>query len=154
MQYSDRWQELLDLADRPRTVTADGATARMALASADPDRSGGSSTPAVEGGGEGLKHSDGPWTSASGAAGTLRTNTALSRNRLGTAREGVASGAKGLSSLTAMTAVRESWEERLASVRDECGFLEGALSKVAKEMGETETAVKNSFGAMKKGDRR
>lgn len=53
-----------------------------------------------------------------------------------------------------MTAVRESWEERLASLRDECGFLEGALSKVAKEMGETETAVKNSFGAMKKGDRR
>ncbi|MFJ7944360.1 hypothetical protein ACIQ6K_12040 [Streptomyces sp. NPDC096354] len=154
MQYSDQWQELFDLAERPRAVAVDGATAHMSLASAVPEHSGGSSGRAGEGGGEGLEHSGGPWTSASGAAGTLRTNTALSHNRLGPAHDGVASGLKGLSSLMALTAVRESWEGRLARVRDECHSLERALSKVAKEMGETETAVKSSFNAVKDGERR
>ncbi|MGW5272515.1 hypothetical protein ACWEQP_07995 [Streptomyces sp. NPDC004044] len=154
MQYSDQWQELFDLAEQPRAVAVDGATARMSLASAAHEHSGGSSGRAGEAGREGLQHSGGPWTSASGTADTLRTNTALSRNRLGPAHDGVASGLKGLSSLTVLTAVRESWEGRLAGVRDECQSLEGALSTVAKEMGETETAVKNSFNAVKEGERR
>ncbi|MGW2063778.1 hypothetical protein ACWCO9_24655 [Streptomyces sp. NPDC001937] len=154
MQYSDQWQKLFDLAEQPRAMAVDEATARMSLASAAPEHSGGSSGRTGEGGGEGLQHSGGPWTSASGTADTLRTNTALSRNRLGPAHEGVASGLKGLSSLAVLTSVRESWEGRLASVRDECQSLKGALSNVAKEMGETETAVKNSFNVVKKGERR
>lgn len=154
VQYSDQWQELLDLAGQPRSAAGGDATACMSLTSVVPDRSGGSPGRAGEGGGEGLQHSGGPWTSASGAADTLRTNTALSRNRLGPANEGVTSGGIGLSSLAVLTVVRESWEERLASVRDECQYLEGALSKVAKEMGETDTAVKDSFDTVKTGERR
>ncbi|MGY4901388.1 hypothetical protein [Streptomyces sp. 900116325] len=42
----------------------------------------------------------------------------------------------------------------MASVRDECHSLEMALSKVAKEMGETEIAVKSSFNAVKDAERR
>ncbi|QNE79239.1 hypothetical protein F0344_14615 [Streptomyces finlayi] len=126
----------------------------MSLASVAPDRSGDSSGRAAEGGKGGLQHSGGPWTSASGAADTLRTSTEQSRGRLGPAHEGVASGAKGLSSVTALKAVQESWEERLVAVRGECGYLKGALLKVAKEMGETEAAVKSSFNVVEKGERR
>lgn len=154
VQYSEQWQELFDLAERPRAAAVDGATAPMSLASVAPEHSGGSSGRAGEGGGEGLEHSGGPWTGASGAAGTLRTNSALSRNCLGPAHDGVASGLKGLSSLAALTAVRESWEGRLASVRDECHSLERTLSMVAKEMGEAEIVVKSSFNAVKDGERR
>ncbi|GGR76889.1 hypothetical protein [Streptomyces rubiginosohelvolus] len=39
----------------------------------------------------------------------------------------------------------KSWEERLRAVRDECEKLEGNLLTVAKEMGESETAVKASL---------
>lgn len=44
-----------------------------------------------------------------------------------------------------------SWEDRLQSVRDECEQLKGALLTVAKEMGETETAVEKSFKGVRVG---
>jgi hypothetical protein len=137
----DEWEQL-------KAESARGAEARMSLASVAPERSGGSSGTGGEGS---LKHTGGPWTSASGAAGTLRTSTENSRSRLRPAHDGVAAGAVGLASVAALTAVLKSWEERLAAVRGECDYLEGALSKVAKEMGETEIAVKNSFKAADKG---
>ncbi|MGW1883072.1 hypothetical protein [Streptomyces sp. NPDC001970] len=57
--------------------------------------------------------------------------------------------------MTELNAVLKSWEERLVAVRDECEHLQGALLKVAKEMGETEAAVKQSFRAVDKaGERR
>lgn len=121
----------------------------MSLAGVGPESSGSSS--GRGGGKNGLKHSGGPWTSASGVAGTLRTNTQTSRSRLRPAHEGVASGAVGLASVATLTAVLESWEGRLGAVRGECDYLEGALSKVAKEMGETETAVDRSFKSVDKG---
>ncbi|KJY20623.1 hypothetical protein VR43_14710 [Streptomyces sp. NRRL S-104] len=114
----------------------------MKLASTAPDSGGGG------GGGGGnmdLKHSKGPWTSASSTAGDLRTSTETSRSALGPGHEGVDSGAAGLSSVAALKSVLTSWEERLQSVRDECEQLKGTLLKVAKEMGETDAAVDASF---------
>ncbi|MBT2395819.1 hypothetical protein [Streptomyces sp. ISL-100] len=129
----DEWEQL-------KAEAAGRAEARMSLASAAPGGTGGEGK---------LKHSGGPWTSASGAAGGLRTSTQTSRSRLRPAHEGVASGAAGLSSVAILNAVMESWEKRLTAVRGECDYLEGALLKVAKEMGESETAVKSSLNAVK-----
>ncbi|GAA3375968.1 hypothetical protein GCM10020367_45820 [Streptomyces sannanensis] len=139
VSYSERWRELFDLAPDPGTTGA--GEARMSLASVSgPDAGAGE-----------LKHSGGPWTSASGTAGSLRTNTEMSRSRLRPAHEGVVSGVAGLSSVAALNAVLKSWEERLAAVRDECDYLEGALRTVAKEMRETDTAVEQSFQGVRKG---
>ncbi|GAA3374879.1 hypothetical protein GCM10020367_40460 [Streptomyces sannanensis] len=145
MSYSESLQELLDMASVPRTPTPGGAReARMSLASAAADGSGGSA-----GGGE-LKHSHGPWTSASGTAGDLRTSTEQSRSRLRPGHEGATSGLTGLSSLAALTSVLDSWEDRLTAVRDECGSLQGSLATVAKEMGETDDEVGQSVRAVAK----
>ncbi|MEV2247662.1 hypothetical protein [Streptomyces sp. NPDC049970] len=57
----------------------------------------------------------------------------------------------GLASVVSLTAVLESWDERLGAVCGECDYLAGALSKVAKEMGETETAVDKSFESVETG---
>ncbi|MGW6981473.1 hypothetical protein ACWGE1_18815 [Streptomyces sp. NPDC054932] len=143
MVYSERWQELFG--------PIDGGPA-MRLASAAPDPGGG-------GGGTGnLQHSNGPWTSASGTAGDLRTNTETSRSALGPGHEGIEAGAAGLSSVAALKSVLTSWEERLQAVRDECEHLKGSLLTVAKEMGETDNATGASFkgvdGAAKADEKR
>ncbi|MFJ7779569.1 hypothetical protein [Streptomyces yangpuensis] len=130
MSYSERWQELFGPAD-------DGPVMRLASAAPDPGTGGG--------GAGNLQHTKGPWTSASGTAGDLRTNTETSRAALGPGHEGVEAGAAGLSSVAALKSVLTSWEERLQSVRDECEQLKGTLLKVAKEMGETDAAVDASF---------
>ncbi|MFF0427470.1 hypothetical protein ACFYUJ_24020 [Streptomyces sp. NPDC004520] len=124
----------------------------MSLASTAPE-------PGTGGGANGkLKHSGGPWTSASATAGDLHTSTETSRAALGPGHEGVEAGAVGLSSVAALKSVLTSWEERLRAVRDECDQLKGALSTVAKEMGETETAIEKSFkgvdGGGKAGEKR
>lgn len=49
-----------------------------------------------------LKHSKGPWTSASGTAGELRIRTETSRSALRRGHEGVEAGAVGLSSVAAL----------------------------------------------------
>ncbi|RPK93606.1 MULTISPECIES: hypothetical protein [Streptomyces] len=130
MSYSERWQELFG-------PTGDEPVMRLASASSDPG--------AGPGGTGNLKHSKGPWTSASGTAGDLRTRTETSRSVLGRGHEGIEAGAAGLSSVTALKGVLKSWEERLQAVRDECEQLKGTLRTVAGEMGETETAIKTSF---------
>ncbi|MFH9565296.1 hypothetical protein [Streptomyces globisporus] len=130
MSYSERWQELFGQAE-------DGAAMRLASAS---------SNSGADGGGTGnLKYNKGPWTSASGTAGDLRTRAETSRTVLGRGHEGVEAGATGFSSVAALKSVLKSWEERLRAVRDECEKLEGNLLTVAKEMGESETAVKASL---------
>lgn len=92
-----------------------------------------------------LEHSHGPWTSASGTAGDLRTSTETSRSALGPGHEGIEAGVAGLSSVAALKSVLTSWEERLQAVRDECEQLKGTLLTVAREMGETDTAIETSF---------
>lgn len=144
MSLSERWQALLGSAD-------DGG-AVMSLASTAPE-------PGTGGGADGrLKHSGGPWTSASGTAGDLGAGAETSRSLFGPGHEGLGVGAAGLTSVTALTGVRTSWEERLGALRDECEQLKGTLLTVAKEMGETETAIEKSFkgvdGGGEAGERR
>ncbi|MFJ2752131.1 hypothetical protein [Streptomyces sp. NPDC087297] len=143
MSYSERWQELFGPADG-------GPAMRLASAAPDPGTGGG--------GTDGLKHSNGPWTSASGTAGDLRTSTEKSRAALGPGHEGIDTGAAGLSSVAALKSVLTSWEERLQAVRDECEHLKGSLLTVAKEMGETDAAIETSFkgvdGAAKADEKR
>ncbi|MFH9135179.1 hypothetical protein [Streptomyces sp. NPDC017524] len=130
---AERWQELFG--------PTDGGPA-LRLASASSDAGAGS-------GGTGkLKYTKGPWTSASGTAGDLRTRAETSRSVLGRGHEGVAAGLAGLSSVAALKSVLTSWEERLQAVRDECEQLKGNLLTVAKEMGESETGVKSSFAGV------
>ncbi|MEU8765320.1 hypothetical protein AB0C94_00060 [Streptomyces griseus] len=116
--------------------TGEGPAMRRAPASGDPG--------AGAGGAGRLTYSKGPWSSASGAAGELRTRAETSRSVLGRGHEGVAAGAVGLSSVAALKGVLTSWEERLRAVRDECEQLKGNLLTVAREMGESETAVTSS----------
>lgn len=154
VSYSAGWQELFDLTTFPGQGAPSAGEARMSLASVastKPDTPAG--TPGAGAGR--LKHSGGPWTSASGTAGVMRTSTEKSRSGLRPGHEGVASGAAGFTSVASLKSVLTSWEERLTAVRDECDHLEGALLKVAKEMGETETGVEKSFKAVPKtGERR
>ncbi|MDQ0986114.1 hypothetical protein [Streptomyces sp. V2I9] len=110
----------------------------MKLASAS------STTGGRESGAGNLKHSKGPWTSASGTAGDLRTRAETSRSVLKSGHEGIQAKTVGLSSATALTRVLTSWEDRLRAMRDECGQLQGNLLTVAREMGESEAAVKSS----------
>lgn len=129
MNYSERWQELFGQLD---------GGAAMTLASTAPG-------PGAPGGQGNLKHTGGPWTSAAGTAGELRISTETSRTALGPGHEGVTAGGAGLTAVAALAAVRTSWEERLTAVRDECDALQGALHKVAKEMGETDIGVRDEF---------
>ncbi|MGW5294593.1 hypothetical protein [Streptomyces bacillaris] len=131
MSHSERWQEMFGL-------TGEGTAMRVASAAASAPGPGAAGT-------GNLKHSKGPWTSASGTAGDLRTRTETSRSTLRRGHEGVEAGTVGLSSVTALKSVLTSWEDRLRSVRDECEHLEGALLTVANEMGEAEAAVEKSF---------
>ncbi|MFE1402911.1 hypothetical protein [Streptomyces sp. NPDC058770] len=144
MSHPPGWQELSDLTTL--SGTSEGGEARMTLASL------ASSTSDRAGAGIGnLKHSGGPWTNASGIASALRASTEKSRSSLGLGHEGVVSGAAGFASASSLKNVLKSWEERLMAVRDECEYLEGALLKVAKEMGETDIAVGNSLKATQAG---
>lgn len=143
MSYSERWQELFGPPDG-------GPATRLASTVPGPRSGSGNGN---------LRHSGGPWTGAAGTAGDLRASVETSRSALGTGHEGVVPGAVGLTSVTALRTVLTSWEERLRAVRDECEQLKGALLTVAKEMGETETAIERSFQgvggpAEKAGDRR
>ncbi|MGC5365323.1 hypothetical protein ACPXCE_27230 [Streptomyces sp. DT24] len=85
-------------------------------------------------------------------AGALRTSTGTARSRLRPAHEGLAAGAVGLGSVAVLTAVLKSWDDRLVAVHGECDHLEGALSKVAREMGEIETVVDRSIESVDTGE--
>ncbi|MFH8614997.1 hypothetical protein ACH4E8_07950 [Streptomyces sp. NPDC017979] len=81
-----------------------------------------------------LLHGSGPWRNAAKTAGELRTRAASSHRALETGHQGVARGGAGLTSVPALQAVLTSWQERLASLRDECAYLDGALLKVAQDL--------------------
>ncbi|MEU3183599.1 hypothetical protein ABZ707_05195 [Streptomyces sp. NPDC006923] len=131
MALNGKWADLLgDESSGARTVLASAGT-----------RGGG----ADDGGGPDLKAGQGPWTAASAVAGELGTSSAACLTELGTASEGVSSGARGFAGTAALEEVRTSWAERLTSVRDECSRLEGALRSAGKEFGEQEAQTKQRF---------
>ncbi|MGW6597947.1 hypothetical protein [Streptomyces sp. NPDC055036] len=132
--YSESWRQLIDLTGREGESAAN---ARMSLASA-----GGSSNAASEGD---LKHTGRPWTTAAGVAEDLRTSTATAKSKLSSAHTGVAAGIEGLTSAGVLTSVLTSWEDRLGTVRDECGSLAPKLRQVGKDLGERDTKVRSSL---------
>lgn len=135
---ADRWQELFELAERPRdSHTGTG----MSLASV----AGGPGAPGAKGATGVLKHEAQPWTTAAAAAGAIRTQTASANAKLASAHEGVDSGVAGLASLGALKTVLTSWERRLGAVRDECGYLDPVLKRVATDQGEYERTLRSSF---------
>ncbi|MFJ9207409.1 hypothetical protein [Streptomyces sp. NPDC102264] len=141
--YSESWQELIDLAGQERQSAASGP---MSLASAG--SSGGSGGSDGSGGAASrgdLEHSDGPWTTAAGVAEALRTSTTTAKSRLTSAHTGVTAATEGLASSGVLKSVLTSWEDRLSSVRDECGSLAPKLRQVGKDLGERDTKVKSSL---------
>ncbi|MFP8960625.1 hypothetical protein ACLIYP_08675 [Streptomyces nanhaiensis] len=138
-RQSDVWQQLLDLAERPRGMGSPAADSpRMTLASTDTPGSG-------PGGTGGLKQSNGPWTSAAGVADDLAGSMRTAENRLGTSHCDVGAEGAGPASIAALHTVRRSWERRLGDARKECESLGGKLRQVAKDHDENETAAKSSF---------
>ncbi|MFJ1575866.1 hypothetical protein [Streptomyces sp. NPDC088182] len=135
--YSESWQELIDLAGQERQSAASGP---MSLASAG--SSGGSGGAASR---SDLEHSDGPWTTAAGVAEALRTSTTTAKSRLTSTHTGVTAATEGLASSGVLKSVLTSWEDRLSSVRDECGSLAPKLRQVGKDLGERDTKVKSSL---------
>ncbi|MCM2393126.1 hypothetical protein [Streptomyces albipurpureus] len=138
---ADPWQELFELAERPRDART-GTGMSLASVAGSP---GGPGAPGAKGATGVLKHEAQPWTSAAAAAGAIRTNTASANAKLTSAHEGVDSGAAGLASLGVLRTVLTSWERRLGAVRDECGYLDPVLKRVATDQGENEKTVKSSF---------
>ncbi|MFE4370152.1 hypothetical protein ACFRMN_18305 [Streptomyces sp. NPDC056835] len=132
--YSESWRQLIDLAGQGRERAATG---RMSLASAGGSGSAASSSD--------LEHSDGPWTTAAGVAEALRTSTTTAKGRLTSAHSGVTAATEGLSSAGVLKSVLTSWEDRLSSVRDECGTLAPKLRRVGKDLGERDAKVKSSL---------
>ncbi|MBW1601611.1 hypothetical protein JJV70_05705 [Streptomyces sp. JJ66] len=136
------WQQLFALAEqRPPSASPasspDGTSPSplLALASAD----GG----APEGGK--LRHSAGPWTSASNSVDGMANVLAQAKNKLETSHENIAAEGAGLASVSKLTKVRETWVERLESAREECENLAPKLRAVAKEHGENEAATTSTF---------
>ena len=112
----------------------------MTLASAEPDGGGGGAE-----GGDGLKHTEGPWTHGATVVGELKTDTSTGLTKLGQGHEGVSTGTEGLETTAALSAVLYTWQQRLKTVRDECGNLEAPLRLVAKDQGEFERYTVGKF---------
>ncbi|MFI8963724.1 hypothetical protein ACIGO8_16605 [Streptomyces sp. NPDC053493] len=108
----------------------------------DPGGSGGGAA------GPDLKQTEGPWTHAAGAVVQIQSETNGGLSQLETAHNGVEANTEGLETTAALTAVLFSWQQRLKSVRDEAGALEGPLRQVAKDHGEFEAYQRSRFSAI------
>jgi hypothetical protein len=107
--------------------------------------------PSEPGGGGGpgtLNHTDGPWTRAAAVAGTLQTGLNTAKRDLDIAAKKAPTGAEGLMSLSALTEVHTSWDDRLTAVGRECGDLGPKLTDVAAIMGEVDTATGSQSDAV------
>ncbi|KIF74939.1 hypothetical protein QR77_15210 [Streptomyces sp. 150FB] len=121
----EEWEQL-------KSEAARRSSAKMGLDHVAPEPGGG--------GGPGtLNHTDGPWTHAAAVAGTLRTGLNTAKRDLDIAVGKAPTGVEGLTSLSALTEVHTSWDERLTAVGRECGSLGPKLTDVAAIMGEVDT---------------
>lgn len=134
MALNAKWGELFG-SDSTGTGTGTG----MKLASVDAPGGGGDS------GSTDLKAGQGPWTTASGVADALHTDSASALTDLETAAKVEAKNTEGLDSTAAMDEVLTSWKGRLTAVRDECLRLQGNLRTAGKEFGEREIATRQKF---------
>ncbi|WP_208298646.1 hypothetical protein [Streptomyces liangshanensis] len=100
---------------------------------------------AGSGGAADVRHSAGPWSRAAGAAEALRTHLGQVRPELASAHAGLAGGTEGLAVAEVLRTVRTSWERRIDAAAGECGSLAGSLRAVAKDLGESDTAVRSAL---------
>jgi hypothetical protein len=108
----------------------------MQLASANGGGGGGAGN-----GNADLRTSKTPWTSASGVAEALHTDTNNGLTDLKEASAGMAVGTEGFECTAALNELRTTWDARLTAVRDECGRLHGTLAKTGKHFGEVDQHV-------------
>ncbi|MFJ4965909.1 hypothetical protein ACIP6P_26285 [Streptomyces sp. NPDC088729] len=92
-----------------------------------------------------LRHSDGSWLRAAGAAEGLAALVGPVRAELALAHQGIAAGAGELDALVELAAVRASWERRIEAARAECAGLAGKLRAVAVHQAEVNETVKAGF---------
>lgn len=134
----DEWEQI-------KAAAAERHSTQMQLNQLPADLGGSAPTGGAKtgtGGGSGtLLHSNGPWSRAAGTADDLKTRTESTKKSLQSSHTRVSSGAAGLASLGALKTVLTSWENRLEAVRSECESLEPKLRAVARDMGETDSAV-------------
>ncbi|MFF2526691.1 hypothetical protein [Streptomyces liangshanensis] len=97
------------------------------------------------GGAADVRHSAGPWSRAAGAAEALRTHLGQVRPELASAHAGLAGGTEGLAVADVLRTVRTSWERRIDAAAGECGSLAGSLRAVAKDLGESDAAVRSAL---------
>ncbi|ARP70924.1 hypothetical protein LK07_15405 [Streptomyces pluripotens] len=100
-----------------------------------------------------LKASQGPWTKASGIAQELQTATHAALTEIQTAHESIKGGTDGFASTAALNEILPTWEKRLASVRNECDRLHGALAKTGRDFGEFDPAVAGKLSRIDTGDK-
>ncbi|MFJ1643785.1 hypothetical protein [Streptomyces sp. NPDC088258] len=86
-----------------------------------------------------------PWTTAAGVAGELHTSARTALRDLDLAHEGVTWGSEGFTIGALLAEVREGWDKRLSSVRDECSRLDRSLKAVGRTFGEVDGDIKQSF---------
>ncbi|WP_327235844.1 hypothetical protein OG349_19675 [Streptomyces sp. NBC_01317] len=103
------------------------------------------------GGGADVRHSAGPWTRAAGAAEALRAHLGQVRPEFAAAHAGLAGGTEGLAVADVLRTVRTSWERRIDTAMGECGSLAGSLRAVAKDLGESDAAVRVALAGVEVG---
>ncbi|WP_331447982.1 amino acid ABC transporter permease [Streptomyces xanthochromogenes] len=95
-----------------------------------------------------LKHSDKPWTHAASVAQDLTEGVGSDLRDLTRAHEGLPRATVGLSSMTTLSSVLQSWDARLSTLREECGTLQPALRQVAVDLGEVDAKTQQQVGAI------
>ncbi|AZK94700.1 MULTISPECIES: hypothetical protein [Streptomyces] len=147
---AQRWQEMFGIPPSESVAPAADEVS-MTLASAAPLGPGGTGSSAAPGNGGGglgrLLHGSTPWRRAATAADGLRMSADQGRRALGSGHRGIEQGNAGLGSVPVLKAVLVSWEERVASVRDECAYLGGALLRVADDLSGVDLEVERSMGS-------
>ncbi|MFR9797181.1 amino acid ABC transporter permease [Streptomyces sp. MS06] len=138
--------------DEWERLKADAAQRMQIDHLADPGGGGGGGPSGSFGGSApDLVASKGPWLKASGVAQELQTTTKSGLTDLKTAHEGLKGGTGGFASTAALNEILPTWENRLASVRDECDRLQGALTRTGHDFGEIDPAVAREVNDVKIG---
>ncbi|MFE9405943.1 hypothetical protein ACFYNY_30030 [Streptomyces sp. NPDC006530] len=131
----DEWEQL-------KTAAAERHSTQMRLNASSPSQSGSGDKPE-------LRHSDKPWTHAASVAHDLAEDAASDMRELTRAHENIPRATVGLSCVAKLSSVLESWDLRIAAIREECGTLELALRQVAVDLGELDTKAQRQMDSIR-----
>uniref|UniRef100_A0AAU2V5G2 Amino acid ABC transporter permease n=1 Tax=Streptomyces sp. NBC_00003 TaxID=2903608 RepID=A0AAU2V5G2_9ACTN len=132
----DEWEQL-------KSAAAEKNSTQMRLNAGPGNSQGGS------GGTDGLKHADKPWTHAASVAHDLTEGAGSDMRDLTRAHENLPRATLGLSCVTTLSSVLESWDARLSAVREECGTLQPVLRQVAVDLGEVDAKAQQQVDAIR-----